>query len=394
MSRSLVNSIGAPVRGRSSINRSVARRVELGVSQRQIQKLEAGLFALGAIGFQDSPNHKRYGVRDPNTGRLKFGYGVDLSPLALFREDLEAQLAAKQQAQQAWLAAKRSIGETRRQIRGLLAEGWQREEGASPLLARFAAEYASIAGPLRTHHSLAQLQGSLEQHQQLQRDLLAALEVEMAAPSSLTTEEGDRKQKTCGGSSTDEQMFAHSQFTNPLPESDCSHEVTGGQESGMAPQALTSPTESAGLIHITLDMALSAASSEFATLLPIAPDWNNLVAAASRRGQELGVTPKLWGEACRVLGWTGAALCVLVTDRKRSHPTNPVQRPAAYFRGLVRAGSGGSCGWSGRCLGCWSSPGCRCLWGPRRPGWSPTNTRGGGKSVVKMGGCDEGFTRA
>ncbi len=76
-----------------SLSRSA---LEMGVSERQIQQLEKQLFDVGAITWHDSGNHKRFGSRDPASGRLLFAYGVDLTPLASLKTELEDRLHQKQ----------------------------------------------------------------------------------------------------------------------------------------------------------------------------------------------------------------------------------------------------------------------------------------------------------
>ena len=44
--------------------------LDFGVSERQIQKLEQALFRAGAITWNDSGNHRRYGQRDTRTAGL------------------------------------------------------------------------------------------------------------------------------------------------------------------------------------------------------------------------------------------------------------------------------------------------------------------------------------
>ena len=96
--------------------------LDLAISERQVQRLEQTLFEVGAITWCDSGNHKRYGQRNSKTGAILYAYGVDLTPLACLREELEAKLAEKQAADRAWLEAKRKVSALRGQIRALLAE--------------------------------------------------------------------------------------------------------------------------------------------------------------------------------------------------------------------------------------------------------------------------------
>ena len=58
---------------------------DIGLSERQVQRLEKQLFEVGAITWNDSGNHKRQGYRDTKTGKLLFAFGVDLTPLAFLK---------------------------------------------------------------------------------------------------------------------------------------------------------------------------------------------------------------------------------------------------------------------------------------------------------------------
>ena len=61
--------------------------LDLGISERQVQRLEQSLFETGALTWNDSGNHRRYGKRD-DSGRIMYAYGVDLTPLAFLKASL------------------------------------------------------------------------------------------------------------------------------------------------------------------------------------------------------------------------------------------------------------------------------------------------------------------
>ncbi len=88
-------------------------------------------------------------------------------------------------------------------------------------------------------------------------------------------------------------------------------------------------------------MAVSVAGPRVRALLRDDSDWSDVVEAAYAVRAELGVSQASWGEACGVLGRTGAAVCLLVTERAAEREEDPVRQPAAYFRGLVRRARGG-----------------------------------------------------
>ena len=51
----------------------------LGVSTRQVNRLETSLIAKGFLTHQDSANHRRWGTRDKTTGKILQAYGVNLA---------------------------------------------------------------------------------------------------------------------------------------------------------------------------------------------------------------------------------------------------------------------------------------------------------------------------
>lgn len=90
-----------------------------------------------------------------------------------------------------------------------------------------------------------------------------------------------------------------------------------------------------------LKIALDASSERFQTHLPFDPTWPDIVEAAYHLRTDLGISQTSWGRGCKLLGRTGAALCVLITDRARDRDTDPVRSPAAYFNGMLKRAADG-----------------------------------------------------
>src|SRR5262245_37071678 len=108
---------------RAIVYQSLARTaLDLGVSERQIQRLEQTLFEAGALSWNDSGNHRRYGQRCAKSGKILYAFGVDLTPLAYLKPKLEQALRQKEVYDAAWMETKRQISWHRRQICALLAE--------------------------------------------------------------------------------------------------------------------------------------------------------------------------------------------------------------------------------------------------------------------------------
>jgi len=316
------------------------------VTERQIQNLEQQLFRVGAITWNDSGNHKRYGQRDPKTGEILYAYGVDLTPLAYLKPALEDKLQQKQIHDQAWQNTKREISWYRSQIRGLLLE--LQEEGIAPnAVMCFANSYHDIAIQIRTHINLADLKKLRERHQLLHGKILHAVEFNSIEQNSDTrafkqdgaVDNNVKKHKILRPAAN--RNYAHKQYKtqeiNKLssPPDQCFQENAGQSSEPNNPVLAT------GVQHVSPKQVFQAASDRFRQRLPIRPrplSWEDVVEAAYQLRPELHVSQNSWGEACQTLGRYGASLCLLITDRAMQRPNDPVRSPAAYFHGMVKQG--------------------------------------------------------
>lgn len=311
---------------RPIVFQSVAKTaMDLGVSERQVQHLEKRLFDAGVIAWHDSGNHKRFGQRDPATGRLIYAFGVDLAPLSFLREELEDKLQKKELHDQAWMDAKRQITWFRRQIRAMLLE---LEEGASTDLRFYQQQYASIAIQLRTHMSLEQVRSLLRDHEALHQSLSDCVQPSQQAEKTSCTSE-----RNCGHNNTSNQSI-----------NSCSAPGTRSfQESVVEASEPEDLASGAGLQHVTLKIVLQAASDRFRGYLPVEPrptSWADAVEAAHRLLPALKISQEQWGEACSLLGRAGAAVCVVITDQGMHREADRVRHPAAYFRGMLNKARG------------------------------------------------------
>ncbi|MEM1186706.1 MAG: plasmid replication protein RepC [Planctomycetota bacterium] len=323
---------------RPIVFQSLARTaMDLGVGERQIQKLEKRLFEVGAIAWNDSGNHKRFGRRDPRSGRLLYAYGVDLTPLARLEEALEARLHEKQLYAEAWRATKREISEQRRKIRTLLTRAL--EEGAdAEKCERFEAAYQAIAIELRSHFRLERLRELLDHHQ----ELLAALEVTLGPADDHRTHSQTNPSPivppTQKHSRSHALKFAHQEPTT-LRIKEGERPAGGRQEEeGGNPEPSTTARQPQQALW-TLGQALHRAGQGLREHLPPSKrptTWSDLVEAAHRRRRDLRISQRSWSDACRRLGRPAAAVCLIQTDRAVNRTTNPASHPDAYFRGVVR----------------------------------------------------------
>ena len=336
---------------------------DLDVSERQIQRLEKALFEAGAITWNDSGNHRRQGQRCPNTGRILFAYGVDLSPLASLKPKLEEKLQEMELYKKAWFETKRQISWYRNQIKSCLVEASE-GQGDQTELNSITSQYEKIAIQIRVHMDLSKLRSLLKDHKELHNRLLSFLEANTPQNNDTAAEENTRRtQKESPGS---DQNVVHNKNTNQ-PQSDksdsCSSSINCLQESSKEktepkpdrawqtepsdnskPIDEVNPVLQAGLQHITLKQAHNAASERFKAHIPMEPrpmNFDDMVVAAYKLKSDLRISQQSWAEACVTLGKAGAAVCLLITDRGTLRENNPVTNPAAYFASMIARGKRG-----------------------------------------------------
>ena len=73
-------------------------------------------------------------------------------------------------------------------------------------------------------------------------------------------------------------------------------------------------------------------------------------AAAARIGP-LGINISAWAAACDRMGRARAAICVLLLDANRDHPTSPVMNPGGALRGMIKAHNRGKLNVIGSLIG-------------------------------------------
>ncbi len=330
---------------RPIVYQSVARiALALEVTERQIQHLEKRLFEVGALTWNASGNNKRYGSRDPETGSIVFAYGVDLTPLAYLQTELKIKLQEKMAYDRAWISTRREISYLRGQIRSLIRE--MVEEGRDQVLIQtLEHDYQQIAYQLRTHIPLPAMEELLERHISLHKRLLDLVEDRTTETTKTTQEATTTEEITSQCSLRSEENFALYKYNNPVinryngspADSACQESVVDSSE----PMPHT-PVED--LQHVRLEQLVLIASDRFKAYLPMtrgAVNWNDIIEAAAQLRAEMFISHRSWAEACQTMGRTGAAICVLVTDRGRDRTENAVRNPPAYFREMIkRAGRG------------------------------------------------------
>ena len=320
------------------------------VSERQIQRLERALFEVGALTFDTVGNHKRFGMR-AESGEILYASGVDLAPLAAMREVLEKKREEKRLSDEVWFETKRQISWYRSRIRSLIAEASEQ-----PGLVRAAAEaqhaYEGINDHIRNYMDLAYLRDLLKAHVDVHNSLSEAIEAHVPASADC----GLISELTQNTSSTDDINVAHSYSTNknqflkrntsssPMDRnaSEGSVAVSSGAKSehsaggeGYKEEWMAAIKEEMG--RISWKQVLACCSDRFRDHLPMTPGrplgWHDVANAAHDLLKTLGISRSAYLEACAVLGRDGAALAVMITDRKTLDGL--VRNPGGYLRGMT-----------------------------------------------------------
>jgi hypothetical protein len=317
--------------------------LDLGVSERQIQNLEKALFGVGAITWNDSGNHKRYGRRNPETGELIYAYGVDLTPLAYLKAELSDKLAEKQLYDEAWLSAKREISQYRRHIKAIMYEVIEREGEDTPSIIEIERAYEGISLQIRSHMKLESLLELKKAHIKLYNKVLKLVDNAKEDIKDKTSESSCRREENCTHykSTTLNNNTKNSSRAkldaNQKRSSGELEDYSDGSEVGEGPS-------SSGIEHISIKQVLGAASDRLKAHFPINEDettWNDVIEGAYKLKSELNISQKSWGRACQVLGRSGAAICILLTDQGIERADDPVRMPAAYFNGMIAKAEAG-----------------------------------------------------
>ena len=326
-----------------------------GVTERQIQKLAKALFEAGALTWHDSGNHRRYGRRDDKTGRILYAYGVDLTPLAYMKEQLEEKLQEKRMYDEAWMETKRQISFYRGQIRTMMSEMEisMEEEGTdySTELSDLQKQYDPISIQIRTSLKLESTRELLAKHKELYETARFTL------GSCTDSKSLKESHKTNKGSSRSEPEFIHYNSTikkqsNKLDtnranaqsfQKSSNNKILGQEIERYRLEDHPENEEEAlilktGLQHITLKQALNASSEKFRDHMPMEErpmNWNDFVEAAYRMKGELMISQSSWAKACGLLGRSGAAICLLLTDQAQQRDIKPVEKTGAYFNAMI-----------------------------------------------------------
>jgi replication initiation protein RepC len=305
---------------------SARREAEfLGLSPTRVKALNRALYEAGVFVIRDNEQGKRYGRRDPATGRIIEAYGFDLSPLALRYEEFNRIAAAAKVERDRMKALRRRATLARRAIRQvgeeLAAQGQVPEQWRQ--LELEAAELAGAAKQASRSDELALAVKALERRkteaEQLLRDLIQPVEMD---PEGAQNGPLQYTITTLGDYPYEDTVIARQ----------------GSSRAGVASEPVPSPSEavepSEPSLRLKPAQLIELAPRLERYLATPTPAWPDIVLAAAWLAGELGVSQTLWAEACRVMGRNLAAVALaLVSTRSPGHFTSG---PGGYFAGMMR----------------------------------------------------------
>jgi replication initiation protein RepC len=239
----------------------------LGISTRVLNNAERELIAKGFVNRTATPHARREGRRSGD--KIAYAAGINLAPLVDRYPELTALQTAQELPDEAKLQMRREIANIRAQVRA--------SKDA------YLIEQAEDIIPNGRTSRIT----DIERLEAIKMDLEALL-VCLELPS------GEQK----SSDRTEEN------FSPNILEKDSSKNCSRGRQRNEAPT-------------VTPEVASRLASEDYQALLEAngGPTWTNLIETSSMASSWLGISQKVWGEACQQLGREQAALCVLVIDR-------------------------------------------------------------------------------
>jgi len=320
----------------------------LGLSESRVKALTRALIEAGLVTMKDSPNGKRYGVRD-RAGRITEAYGFDLSPIAARYPEF-VRLAEEARAERA------EMGRLRRratiackgitQILETAAEyHLDGEDWAS--LARETRVLANALKKVERPEEMALGVESLERRQRLARERL----------ENLLSQAMDDAPGAVDSAPLGPENSPHQDTYNPTlnPQTDtvianegCSAPAGEAVPPEAAPELPPAPQAAKPARPERVDGAVLKLSTEdLVRLAPRlrpylavpTPTWPAVVDAADWLRGELGVSKSLWGEACLAMGREEAAIAVAIVSAKPAGHFR--SSPGGYFHGMVAKAKAG-----------------------------------------------------
>jgi len=320
----------------------------LGLSESRVKALTRALIEAGLVTMKDSPNGKRYGVRD-RAGRITEAYGFDLAPIAARYLEF-VRLAEEARAERAEMGRLRRRATIARkgitQILETAAEYHLDDEDWASL----ARETRTLAMALKKVERPEEMTLGVESLERRQRSARERLEYLLSQATESASESVDSAPL---GSENGPHQYTYNPTLNPqtdtvIANERCSAPAAEAMPTQAAPEPSPAPqaAKPARLERVE-GTVLRLSTEELVRLAPRlrpylsvpTPTWPSIVDAADWLRGELGVSKSLWGEACLAMGREEAAIAVAIVSAKPSGHFR--SSPGGYFHGMVAKAKAG-----------------------------------------------------
>lgn len=291
---------------------------------RQISNLEKVLNKAGLLQWNDRGGYKRYGKRD-SRGNIVFAYGVDLSPMATMYE----RLVELNEQHMAYMEGFRDIKRKNSAYRKRIVYKIRCLEALNHSVEMYIQQFASLE-TIKANAPLDNLAKVLARTQNLNDQLDAELKITRSEEAIESGVNDNGKKESSDSSAIN---FRHIQPTLSQQSINRNSNQAGDHDKEDVGEIFSS-----GLEHISVEMAIDAASDEFLECLVPSDKGDpvtDLISAAARMCHKMKIGRFAWMKACSVMGDNAAAIAILIIDRNRKHPILPVVNPGGVLCGMT-----------------------------------------------------------
>lgn len=288
-----------------------------GMPESTLRRHLAALVASGLVARHDSPNGKRYALRD-HAGAVVEAFGFDLRPLLSRAAEIAAQAEA-QRAADLTLRRRRTHLVIRLRDAGKLC-AYAAEQGL--VVAECETRLAALSRGLRRKMALPQIEACLD----------AAGEILSRLTALVSTE----TQEMSGNVSQSERHYSESN-TDSFDSEPCLE--TGRAATGLPDDPPSGPAQAVETKTPAIPLVLVLKACPDLSLY--APDpirtWRDLVNTAHALRPMIGISPSAWDEAVHLMGAENAALALSGILQRLAD----IRNPGGYLRALSQKAAEG-----------------------------------------------------
>lgn len=342
---------------------SVAKIGEhLGISCSQVRKNERRLLELGAISFQDSGNHKRFGKRGPD-GKIIEAYGINLAPLGYLLDSLRCDLAEITARRDERDRLKRSCSAFRQKIKASLFNLFI--EGDDGGYDRLKNAFETLIEDNKSNHSstLEQLKYYYAALSAFYEQLSTEDNSQITSNKSVNTDTRVSKNGDQGAHKrlahiiqTDKQIKNNTGRNQSVDKSSSEIRISSTvqpvngreerrsqiSEAVLCDKQLTEEKK-ADFAHFektfTMTNFVNGLPDDLKSQLPPSPDWQDMETLADDLRHEMGISVSTWQIGQKILGFQLAPLSMIIVYLRWR--TDIVYKPGGYFRGMIKKGKKG-----------------------------------------------------